>query len=256
MLNKATEPMQKQPTSHSAIQWQQPLGVMLSAAEKHSLDKTLPQIFGYHAVQMGRLDQPDWLLASPIRQKVYFSEEIPRHRTNLSLICGNYYQLPFAPQSIDLFLLAHSLEFSSHPLTLLGEIHCSLMSEGRIIILGFNPLSLWGITRYIIPKHFEFLWPRNVINLSRMRKLLDVADFEIEEIKGLFFRPPLINKNRLQRLNFLEKLGQTLWPCHGAVYQIKAKKRVVTLTPIKPRWQTSRELLAKGLAEPSANTKG
>lgn len=222
---------------------------MLADAEKHSLDKTLPRIFGYHAVQIGRPEQTNWLAASPIRQKIYFSQQHFSNTTRQnSYIYGDYYQLPFIPASIDLFLLAHSLEHSSHPLTLLNEVHRSLMPEGRIIILGFNPFSLWGMWYKKTAS-----WPKSPINLNKMRNLLNFADFEVEEIKSIFFRPPLTK--RLQQLHFLEKLGATLWPLHGAVYQIKAKKRLATFIPIKPRWQHNTKLLTKGLAEPSANRK-
>jgi hypothetical protein len=50
----------------------------------------------------------------------------------------------------------------------------------------------------------------------------------------------------------LETLGQGLWPALGAVYVIKAVKRVSTLTPLRPSWSARRALLPGGAIEPSA----
>ena len=52
--------------------------------------------------------------------------------------------LPFEAQSVDLLVMPHTLEFTSDPHRLLREAERVLMPEGRLIILGFNSLSLWG----------------------------------------------------------------------------------------------------------------
>jgi hypothetical protein len=47
----------------------------------------------------------------------------------------------------------------------------------------------------------------------------------------------------------LENLGSRFWPILGGAYFLVAKKRVATLTPIKPRWRPHRSrLVTTGLA--------
>ncbi len=49
--------------------------------------------------------------------------------------------------SIDLVFLPHTLEFSADPHQVLRETERVLIPEGRVIILGFNPLSSLGLWR-------------------------------------------------------------------------------------------------------------
>ena len=54
------------------------------------------------------------------------------------------HELPIATQSIDLVVLPHVLEFADEPHQILREVDRVLMPEGRLVIVGFNPWSLWG----------------------------------------------------------------------------------------------------------------
>ena len=55
------------------------------------------------------------------------------------------HELPIATQSIDLVLLPHVLEFAEEPHAVLREVDRVMMPEGRLVIVGFNPWSLWGM---------------------------------------------------------------------------------------------------------------
>jgi len=45
------------------------------------------------------------------------------------------------------------------------------------------------------------------------------------------------------KMTFLESVGKRWCPLLGGAYVLVAKKRVVTLTPIKPRWRTRRRFV-------------
>jgi SAM-dependent methyltransferase len=53
--------------------------------------------------------------------------------------------LPFPNQSLDLVLLPHTLELARDPHDTLREVERVLVPEGRVVIVGFNPASLWGL---------------------------------------------------------------------------------------------------------------
>ena len=53
--------------------------------------------------------------------------------------------LPFAAASLDLLLLPHTLELSLDPHATLREVERVLVPEGRVVISGLNPASLWGL---------------------------------------------------------------------------------------------------------------
>ena len=54
----------------------------------------------------------------------------------------------------------------------------------------------------------------------------------------------------MDRLTLLETLGARLWPVFGAGFILVGRKRVIALTPIKPRWKPRRSLIPQGIAEP------
>jgi len=46
----------------------------------------------------------------------------------------------------------------------------------------------------------------------------------------------------------LKRLHRDRWPLLAASYLLVARKRVATLTPVKPRWRPRRAILAGGVA--------
>lgn len=75
--------------------------------------------------------------------------------------------------------------------------------------------------------------------------------------RGYFLRPPLDYEGVMRRIHFVERLERRSgWSLLAAAYVLVARKRVVTLTPVRPRRQPRRRLVAAGLAEPSTRVVG
>ena len=117
-----------------------PLGAYLLEREQAYLDEVTPDIFGYHAVQLG-LPQIDLLRESRIAHRLKVAPEGPAD------LPARFEELPIATQSVDLAVLPHILEFTEHPHEILRELDRIMIPEGRIIIVGFNPWSLFGLRR-------------------------------------------------------------------------------------------------------------
>ena len=62
----------------------------------------------------------------------------------MALYC-DFDALPFPQHSVDLVVLPHSLELARDPHQTLREVERVLVPEGRVVIAGFNPASLWGM---------------------------------------------------------------------------------------------------------------
>jgi hypothetical protein len=54
--------------------------------------------------------------------------------------------------------------------------------------------------------------------------------------------------------SFLERSGRRLWPLFAGGYLLKARKRVYTLTPIRPRWRL-RPKVVGGLIDPTTTRR-
>lgn len=227
-----------------------PLGHLLFKTENKQLHEFLENRYGYYLLQLGGPTQADYLIASPIGHKIYFDMQQSSNNHNSSVI-GQFDDLPFLPNSIDIVITQHILEFAKQPRKILNEIYHILIPEGHVVIIGFNPLSLWGFMH--LCKRAVPPWQGKFINISRMRCWLRQLGFSIVKYKTFLFRAPLFNENTIQKISFMEKIVSKLCPWCGAIYMIVAKKTVIALTPSKQQKRIfkRRIVTAKTYAEPT-----
>ena len=226
-----------------------PLGFDVGARESACLQGMLGDVFGYYLVQVGVTDSfREALAASRIRHRILMPCEQPTGQQGLGVV-GDPARLPLASDSVDAVLLPHTLDFVSDPRQVLREVERVLIPEGRVFILGFNALSSWGLVRLLYRRGTRAPWCGRFLTPYRAEDWLSLLGFDVEQREHVVFQPPLRRALGL-RLASLEKVGRRLWPALGAVYVIRAVKRVSTLTPIKPAWR-ARRALVPGAIEPT-----
>ncbi len=98
-------------------------------------------------------------------------------------------------------------------------------------------------------------WCGRLIRQSRLKDWLQLLGFDVVTSRHFFFRPPLANKIIMKRLRFIDRIGKRWFPIFGAGYIVVARKRVATLTPIRPRWRPQR-MAAPELAGNSSSMNG
>ena len=120
-----------------------PQGRYVRYWEQRQFDSAVDDVFGYYAVQLG-LPGIDFLRENriPFRCCAGLEEGVS--------IRAAPWALPFASQSVDLVALPHVLEFARNPHQILREAERVLMPGGSLVISGFNPLSLWGMSRRLL----------------------------------------------------------------------------------------------------------
>lgn len=229
-------------------------GRLILEAEVEQLNRILPNLFGYYLLQVGRLSPVDML--SHTRVLDAFIVEIDQNLSEYDgpHLFGSADALPVASDSVDVVLLPHVLEFEEHPHQALREAHRVLIPEGNLLISGFNPWSMMGLSRLLLRRGGLAPWSGQFLGLNRVKDWLALLGLDVTAVNSYFFRPPLHSERVLGRLRFMEGAGARVWPYLAGAYLVVAKKRVVSLTPIKPRWATRRRLVEVGLAKPSART--
>lgn len=231
--------------------------------EQDRLDQEVADAFGFHGVQLG-LPQLDglranrmphrWLatdaLAVPASLPPAFPAALPAtlppaphpqaadgacRVAPISLHC-HFDALPFPSASVDLVVLPHSLELARDPHQTLREVERVLVPEGRVLIAGFNPASLWGLRQRggrfvrslgLARRHGPYL-PRTgeFIGYWRLRDWLRLLGFEVEAGRFGCWRPPVSSASWLERWAWVDRIGEHWWPVLGAVYFVVAVKRV------------------------------
>ena len=228
------------------------LGEELAQLEADLLANTLPNLFGYHLLQLGRLsDTADWTISSRVSHCAVMDYAPPVAGEDERRLLGLPDQLPIQTDSMDVLVLPHTLEFSQRPHAVLREAERVLIPEGHLVMLVFNPRSIWLLWHWIFGWRKKIPWCARFLSTTRIRDWMELLGFDVISIQGYFYCPPLKSKRLIQRLGFLERFGKRVWPMLGAGNLIVARKRVVTMTPIRPRWRPRRErVAAAGLVEP------
>ncbi|MEP7301410.1 MAG: methyltransferase domain-containing protein [Caldimonas sp.] len=250
-------------------QWlETPAGRYLLAWEQRHLDQAVADVFGYHALQLG-LPELAGLRANRMPHRWLAVEAPPSQVTGLlaaasatsclapdagadagpqaesadaagepaalTLHC-HFDALPFDAASLDLVVLPHSLELARDPHLTLREVERVLVPEGRVIILGFNPASLWGLRQRLgrlrrglgLGTERDLFLPRagEFIGYRRLRDWLHLLSFEVESGRFGCYIPPVTSAQWLARFGWMEGAGDRWWPPFGALYYIVAVKRL------------------------------
>lgn len=207
-----------------------PLGQYLLEKERAYLDEVTPDIFGFHALQLG-MSEVDLLRENRITHKMRVARSGP---VDLHASC---HELPIATQSIDLVVLAHVLEFAEEPHAILREVDRVMMPEGRLVIVGFNPWSLWGLRSALGFSRERYPWNGHFLSLLRVKDWLALLGFDVSAGRLIAYAPPFDSERWRRRFGFMEPAGDRWWAVGGAVYMLQAIKRVRGMRLITPAWQ-------------------
>ena len=228
-----------------------PPGQYLLDWERAQLAEVVANVFGYHALQLG-LPELDALQTNRMPHRWLATEGPPmrngadRAGDGRAALVTDFAALPFPANSLDLLVLPHALELSRDPHGALREVARVLVPDGRVVICGFNPMSLWGLRqrrghlyrrlgldRLFLPEAGEF------IGYLRLRDWLRLLDLEIESGRFGCWRPAFASAGWLQRFAWMDTAGARWWPILGATYMVVAVKRVRGMTLLSPGWKTS-----------------
>jgi SAM-dependent methyltransferase len=152
--------------------------------------------------------------------------------------------LPFFEESLDLVVLPHTLEFSPDPHACLREVARVLVNEGRVVISGINPLSLWGARQWrghlwrrlgggdlYLPEQGEFISPWRVADWLRL------LGFAVGPVHYGCWRATARTQRGMARLAWMDDWGERLWPVLGAAYCVTAVKRTASVTLMGKPWR-------------------
>ncbi|MES2362562.1 MAG: methyltransferase domain-containing protein [Pseudomonadota bacterium] len=267
-----------------------PPGEYLLAWERAQFDEAVSDIFGYHALQLG-LPELDTLRTNRMPHQWLALQDLPANPVRVSgaspgvnstgldatatgaassrpraALVTDSVALPFPESSLDLVVLAHTLELSRDPHATLREVERVLVPEGRVVISGLNPTSLWSMRQrrahfyqrlgyggLFLPQAGEF------IGYWRLRDWLRLLSFEVESGRFGCYRPALTSQKWLARFDWMDKAGARWWPIFGAVYFLVAVKRVHGVRLLEPAWKSRKAVAAAPAAvankEPAPSIK-
>ncbi len=253
MQNDHTHPYNRAVEAQAQLRdwYRTSLGFALEAAELEVIRDALGTLFGYHLLSVAPPWQASPLDASRISHRWVMPAAAAAGAADF---LGTAQALPLATDSLDTIMLPHTLEYASHPHEVLREVDRCLVPDGHVLIVGFNPYGLWGLWRLLYGWRRHMPWTGRFISQARLRDWLALLGFDTVSCQPVFFRPPSQRLANVQPLQILDRLARHKWPIPAAAYLLLARKRVVGMTLLRPRWRPRRSLLAGGLIEPSSRS--
>ncbi len=210
------------------------------------LNPILSTTFGYYSLQVGCPSAADKLLEICRVKHQFTLDEL----ASGAEVRAHPAMLPIAADSVDLVILMHHLSNTGEPHAVLREAFRILIPEGRLIIIDFNPMSLWGLRGFFqswlerVPFRGHFYTARRIDDWMRL------LGFDQEQLLRVGYLPPIQKSSITRRLTWLEKGSKRWLRFAGALNLMVYTKNISPLTPVRHRWVT-RKILPTSIARPT-----
>jgi SAM-dependent methyltransferase len=213
-----------------------PVGQTLIAQESALVGAALQQLFGDHIVQIGRWGEANaFLTGARTRYRAVVDAE---PGPGISGVV-NPRRLSIATDSVDAVFLPHTLELSRSPHAVLREVQRILRPDGRLVVLGFNPISWWGLRHQFAERGYPTGVVRH-ISRRRMADWLNLLNLRVDEITPVAMTTASGRPDNL--FNWMS------WS--RPAYMVLATKETIPMTPVRPRVR-HRARLVSSLVNPS-----
>ena len=194
--------------------------------ERAHVKQALRHFSGPNVLQLGSMIENAEIVALDFPQLIKVDENCEETseviQNSYSKIVADAAFLPFSPESFSSVILPHVLESHALPHQVLRETHRVLRPEGRLLLTGFNPVSLLSMQRMLFSKSS---FAGHYYSFNRVKDWLKLLGFEVVGSSIFQYAPLCKNQSLRNSLAFLNSIGDRWLPMTGGGYMISAKKR-------------------------------
>ncbi|MBX2835768.1 MAG: class I SAM-dependent methyltransferase [Gammaproteobacteria bacterium] len=217
------------------------LGQSMLAQVEQRLGDHLSDVFGYQGLQVGNLcSNRDLLERAGLHRKIVF--DAPGRDADIN---GDALQLPVAADTMKAVIFLHTLDFCDNPHQALREADRVLAEDGQLFIVGFNPISSFGLRHFLTGWRQREPWNGRFYFRRRVIDWLSVLNYRTLQSEAVFLRPPINSHRLLWSLRRLESLSRIAGGI-GGVYLIQARKQTIPMTLTRKAWRRHTAGVATG----------
>jgi SAM-dependent methyltransferase len=225
--------------------FQSALGRNLLANQRIVIDKKIHRLFGFHQAEIGVSHRVPVGNPSSLGHKFYvlptWEPDLPKNS-----IISSSGEIALDHDIVDLVILHHTLDFSPDPHQTLREAARILKSSGNLLIIGFNPFSLWGLKRLLSTRK-KAPWNMRFITGSRVEDWLNLLDFSVSGVETHFYGLPFNQPGLMKRSIWLNNVLNEKVPL-GAYYTILAQKQSGARIKALPKWRDKTNVVGLPIA--------
>jgi len=226
--------------------YQSLLGQCLLEQIKKQLAPILSTSFGYYAIQLGCESSTDDIL-SGCRVKHLF--HLGQGHSELDVI-SDCSALPIGNDSTDLIILMHALSTANDHHALLREINRVLIPDGKLIIIDFNPISLWGL-RHLAQSWLEDApWAGHYYTARRLKDWASLLGFELKQHSRCGYLLPINIQKVIKHSRIPSKIFKKWFNFSAAINILVFEKNTIPITPVRKHW-VKQQILTPKVARPS-----
>ena len=220
--------------------FQSSLGRSLLANQRAVIERKIHRLFGFHQAEIGVSHRIPVGNPSSLGHKFYIlpSWEMDLPKNSIISSAG---EIALDHDVVDLVILHHTLDFSVDPHQTLREAARVLKSSGNLLIVGFNPMSLWGLKRLLSTKK-SAPWNTRFISGSRVEDWLNLLDFKVSGVETHFYGLPFNQQVLMNQSSWLNNVLNEKVPL-GAYYTILAQKQCGAKISTTSKWQESKKVV-------------
>ena len=224
--------------------WDSALGKQTLALEAAALAPLIRRLHGDSILWVGgHAASADTLKRCMVRNSFYLQQGSTGTRSDLPSLASQLEALPFKSNSLDGVVLHHALEKACDPRVALREVTRVLIPGGRVVICGFNPLSMIGARRLYARVINDCLSDHRLVNPLRLFDWLTLLGYELDG-KPLYCGHTLPFKRLAQKfdLPLLERREHSaevsLTLPFGSLLVVNAVRQAVSM---RPQWRANKE---------------
>lgn len=215
--------------------------------ERRTLQRILPGLTGYRCVQIGSWGNDRCALETA---GTLCHWQLGFDGTRDADIVFDGRHLPLASGSIDVVLVAHALERVAQPHALLRECARVLSERGQMVVLAFNPLSLWMLRQGLAPRrHMAFQSRSAPPSALRLCDWLRLLEFEPEQLWRYGLGAPFFGGAHEM---FGGSRGARCLGWSAQSYAVVARRHISARPRIGQSWRRRSAAPAAGLARHSS----